>query len=473
MLFNSYAFIFIFLPITLVGYYGLTALGKIKSAKWWLFSASLYFYTFWTFKNLPILLLSIAFNYTLGNYLISQLNEHKKKNALYLGLAFNICLLSFFKYSDQLPFNLNIFLPLGISFFTIQQIAFIVDSYQGASEKRSFIDYALFVSLFTHITAGPITTAQALIPQLEATENKKFNFDKFSLGIFIFCVGLFKKVIIADTFATWANEGFSQSANLEFFGAWKTSLSYSFQLYYDFCGYSEMAMGIGALFNLNLPQNFNSPFKSKNVIEFWAKWHATLGKFITTYIFTPIVRQMPSMSFWYIMLSTFLAMVIVGIWHGAGWTFAIYGALHGLALVLNHIWKKRKKKLPPFLAWFLTFNFVNFAFVIFRAANLQEAKHIYKAMMGLQGVTFPKIIIKSVGPLQNYGWKMGTYLKPEDYAVLLMTLGAFLVVKYTRNLVEQIKEFEAQPKYALFSAALFVISLFGLNRVTEFIYLKF
>jgi alginate O-acetyltransferase complex protein AlgI len=470
MLFNSYSFILIFLPITLLGYFVLNKWGKIQMAKSWLLLASLYFYSYWTINNLPILLTSIFFNFALTQKIVSMEDSSPKKNLLYLGLGFNILLLGFFKYS-----GLSFILPLGISFFTIQQIAYLVDTYQGMGHRKTFLDYALFVSFFPHITAGPIAYGQDLLPQIESSENKHFNLDHFSLGIFVFCMGLFKKVVIADTFSTWASPGFDEFATLDFLLAWKTSLSYTFQLYFDFCGYSEMAMGLGYMFNFRIAQNFNSPFKSKNIIEFWTRWHMTLGRFITTYLFTPFARAMPKMTFPYVMLSTFISMVIVGVWHGAGMTFALYGAMHGLALVANHIWKKKmkKRKMPPWLAWFITFNFVNFSFIFFRAKSMADVGKVLSGMLGLTGVIIPRVGIKSIGALKQFGWEVGTYLKPDDYLLLSMLIGAFLVVKYARNLMEYAKDFKPEPKIALLCATLFVLSLFGLNRVTEFIYAKF
>jgi D-alanyl-lipoteichoic acid acyltransferase DltB (MBOAT superfamily) len=277
-------------------------------------------------------------NYILGSLLHQDLKWISKLNVFRFGLFLNIGLLSFFKFSSFL-------LPLGLSFFTLQQVAFLIDSYEGLTEKKGFIDYAFFVSFFPTLISGPIVHYQHLIPQIESIDNKRFNLDQFSAGIFIFCLGLTKKVLISEAFAGWAKTGFDEALTLDLLAAWKTSLSYTFQLYYDFSGYTDMAIGIGYMFNVKIPQNFNSPFRSKSIIEFWSRWHMTLSQFINTYLFTPIVRAMPKINFRNTMFATFIAMFIAGIWHGAGWTFVVYGVLHGSALVVNHIWKKRKKKL--------------------------------------------------------------------------------------------------------------------------------
>jgi hypothetical protein len=234
-----------------------------------------------------------------------------------------------------------------------------------------------------------------------------------------------------------------------------------------------MAIGIGHMFNVKLPQNFNSPFKSKSIIEFWTRWHMTLSQFINTYLFTPIVRAMPKINFRNTMIATFLAMFIAGIWHGAGMTFVIYGILHGLALVVNHMWKKRKKKLPPFLAWLLTFNFVNMAFVIFRAHSIHDAERVFKGMLGLSGIVIPKLGIKSVGPLKNFGIELGSYLYPDDYFFIAMIVGSFYVIHKMKNSGELEKSFRPSAKLAVVCGVAFVICLFGMNQMTEFIYFNF
>jgi D-alanyl-lipoteichoic acid acyltransferase DltB (MBOAT superfamily) len=234
-----------------------------------------------------------------------------------------------------------------------------------------------------------------------------------------------------------------------------------------------MAIGIGHMFNVKIPQNFNSPFRSKSIIEFWSRWHMTLSQFINTYLFTPLVRSMPKINFRNTMVATFVAMFIAGIWHGAGWTFVVYGALHGTALVVNHNWKKKKKKLPPWLAWFITFNFVNITFIVFRAKELTGFWKVLKGMMGLSGVIIPKMIIKSVGPLKEFGWKMGTYLQPDDYLMIVMFSGAFYALHKMKNSLELEKEFKPSTKIAWGCGIAFVFCLFGMNRITEFIYFNF
>lgn len=296
MLFNSYEFIFLFLPITFFIYFYLNHKRLSTIAKLFLVVASLFFYAYYNVIYLPILLCSIAFN-----YLISILFEKTKfkKPLLIFGIVFNICLLGYFKYYDFFISNLNsafgsnltllhLALPLALSFVTFQQIAYLVDSYKGYTKEKNFLNYALFISFFPQLIAGPIVHHKEMMPQFA----NKFNFIKdyknIASGIFIFCIGLFKKVVIADSFAVWANNGFDVAQTLNFFEAWATSLSYTFQLYFDFSGYCDMAIGIALLFNIHLPINFNSPYKAINIQEFWHRWHMTLSRFLRDYIYIPL-----------------------------------------------------------------------------------------------------------------------------------------------------------------------------------------
>lgn len=480
MLFSSYQFIFAFLPVALLGYFGLNRAGQAAGAKVWLFLCSLFFYGFWNPSYLPLILASIGVNHLISNGLRARANHTP---LFVLGLVFNLGLLGFFKYADFFLYNVNflfatdmpylkMLLPLGISFFTLQQVAYLVDAYQGIAGKKTFLDYSLFVSFFPQLIAGPIVHYSNLIPQFEDKSNKRFNADNFSLGTYIFIIGLFKKVILADTFSGWANMGFAQDSNLHLFHAWGTGLSYTFQLYFDFSGYSDMAIGLGRMMNIKLPENFNSPFKARNVVDFWSRWHITLTNFITSYVFTPLVRSMPKMSFGFMMLSSFLAMTLAGIWHGAGWTFVLYGMWHGAGIVCTHWWKRRKIKLPYWFSWFLTFNFVNVSFIMFRSSSVAEAFRVYKGMLGLNGVMFPKGTI-SKAAISDFGMKVGHYMtNDENLNLLLILIGIWVCLK-AKNSMELIKDFRPTPKLAFGSAFMFVLCVFGMNKISEFIYFNF
>ena len=484
MLFSSYIFILIFLPIVLLGYYSINHFIKDKDhGKWWLVLSSLFFYGYWYPPYLFIILSSIIINFSLAKVIQPQEFGKKKKTFFLLGLIFNIGLLGYFKYRDFFLENLNfvlstdihfakLALPLGISFFTLQQIAFLVDVYEGLAKEKKFVDYSLFVCFFPQLIAGPIVHYKDIIPQFEAKDNNHFISKNFSLGIYIFCLGVFKKIMLADTFSGWANEGFDHTAELHFFHAWGTSLSYTMQLYFDFSGYSDMAIGLGHMFNIKIPKNFNSPFKARNIIDFWNRWHITLSQFITTYIFTPMFRSFKKLSFRNSLLSIFFTMLIAGIWHGAGWTFVVYGMMYGSALVVNHLMKKKKMKLPKWLAILITFQFTNIVFTMFRANSISDALKVYKGMLGLSFFKFPKGMISN-DAITSLGAQLGQHMNNDENLNLLMIIVCLFIVFKFKNSMELSDNFKPSLKVAMACAFMFVISLFGMNRVSDFIYFNF
>lgn len=481
MLFNSYVFIFAFLPVTWLVYMLLNRYKLIELSKHWLVLSSLFFYGHWNIKYVPLILVSIFVNHALMVQMTEDRKEPHKKGLFWAGMIFNLGLLGYYKYTNFFLDNLSaltgntyeslkLILPLGISFYTLHQIAYLVDVYQGVTRQKSLVDYALFVTFFPKLTAGPITHYDEITPQLKSLRNKFFNARNVSLGLFIFTLGLSKKVLIADTLSAWVNEGFAEPEKLHFFWAWATSVSYTLQLYFDFSGYTDMAIGIGLLFNIQIPQNFNSPLKAGNINDFWSRWHMTLTAFIRTYIFTPLVKIMPSSAFGYSMFAMFLAMTIAGIWHGAAWTFMFYGMIHGLAIVIHYNWKKKKKKLSKFWSWFLTFNFVNFTFIIFRSNTLADTKHVLMGMLGLQGFQIPKMGIKFINDL---GLKMGPYMTNDQNIHLALIVASFVIIYKGTNTNKLLTSFEPKPSWAVATGILFVLCLFGMNRVSEFIYFNF
>lgn len=415
MLFSSYQFIFFFLPITFFIYFWLNHLKLLIASKVWLISANLFFYSWWDISSLPILLLSIIVNFSIGSYLRSEnlkpnstnrTNSHKKA-AFILGIAFNLLLLGYYKYTNFFLDNFNslgthfkllhITLPLAISFFTFQQISYLVDSYKERTKNYSLLNYFLFTTFFPQLFSGPITYHKEIIPQFSSKWNSLKNYRNISIGIFIFSIGLFKKVVISDVFAKWADSGFDVASHLTTIDAWLTSLSYTFQLYFDFSGYTDMAIGAALLFNIKLPINFNSPYKALNIQDFWRRWHITLSRFLRNYIYIPLGGNRNGETITYAnLLITFL---LGGLWHGANWMFIIWGLLHGLALIIHRIWSKLKFSMPRFFAWFLTFNFINITWVFFRAKDLDSATKILSGMIGLQDA-----YIKA--PVEIETWKL-------------------------------------------------------------------
>lgn len=402
MLFNSFVFIFLFLPITLILYYGFNYCRCYTLAKIILVLASLCFYAWFNLSYLPIILSSIVVNYAVGRTLIAKDNGSWRKLWLVLGICFNVGLLGYFKYTDFFIENVNtlfgssfmlkhILLPLGISFFTFQQVAFIIDSYKGKGYIPKFVDYCNFVTFFPQLIAGPIVLSEEMLPQFEDKRNKRLNYENLFNGLCLFSLGLFKKVCIADSIAVFANAGFGYAdCGLTMSEAWLTSLSYTFQLYFDFSGYCDMAVGIGALFNILLPKNFDAPYRAVNFKDFWHRWHITLNRFLTLYLYIPLGGSRKNE--YRTCLNIMIIFFISGFWHGAGWTFIVWGLLHGVCMVVYRIWNKRGYSLPDWLGCCITFFLVNIFWVIFRADSLSQAVTIIKAMFVNTGFALTETI---------------------------------------------------------------------------------
>lgn len=393
MIFSSPIFLFLFLPVVFA-VYNLARNGKTR--KLVLVSSSLFFYGWWEVTYLFIIIGSIAVNYCTYKYII--LETKKAKVATILGILFNITLLIYFKYSFFIIENIQLFtggleftkilLPLGISFFTFQQIAFLIDSFKTKTDNYSLLDYTLFVTFFPQLIAGPIVHHSDMMPQFAS--NPRVNYPFLIKGLLIFTIGIFKKLIIADTFAVWANAGFSNSAELTFLGAWLTTISYTIQLYYDFSGYCDMAIGLGLIFGIKLPVNFNSPYKALNIQDFWRRWHITLSVWLRDYIYIPLGgNRNGNASASVNVLITFL---IGGAWHGAGWNFVIWGGLHGIALACHRAWANFTFKIPALASWAITLLFVHFAWIFFRAEDFPTALNIIAIMLSVDlditGLTF-------------------------------------------------------------------------------------
>ncbi|QPC47545.1 MBOAT family O-acyltransferase [Mangrovibacillus cuniculi] len=497
MLFNSFEFIFLFLPIVIIGYFFLNKL-HTTSAKVWLLLASFFFYSWWNPDYFPLILTSLLVNYTVGTLLGKWENDFKRKALLTVGILFNVGLLGYYKYADFFLSNVNVFfqtnlpllelaLPLAISFYTFQQIAYLVDSYRNETKEYNFLNYSLFVAFFPQLIAGPIVHHGTVMPQFEEERNKRWISSNVALGIYVFGIGLFKKLIIADTFAIWANAGFSQPTALSFFDSWIVSLAYTFQLYFDFSGYSDMAIGAALLFNIKLPINFNSPYKALSIQDFWRRWHITLSTFLTNYLYIPLGGSRKGISRTYINILIIFA--VSGIWHGAGWTFVIWGLLHGIASVIYRAWSRLGLSLPKLLAWFITFQFVNATWVFFRAESVQDALSILKSMSGLNGFTFPASLqgqMELFG-LENYlpaEWSLAFLSDvPVNYVSSILTTGSLtallcvafglLITLFLKNGMQLMDAFKPGFFNALFIACLYVFSIFHLQRVSEFLYFNF
>lgn len=483
MLFNSHVFIFGFLPIVFIVYFIFRKIDLVAGAKIWLVFSSLFFYSWWNPVYLPILLGSIITNFLFGKT-IEKVSY--KKIILTIGIIFNVALLGYFKYVDFFIANVNMIfdtnfsllhvaLPLAISFFTFQQIAYLVDTYKGEAKKYSFLNYALFVTFFPQLIAGPIVHHKEMMPQFETLSARFVRAKNVVLGSFIFFIGLFKKTVIADTFAIYASDGFGRPETLTLIEGWIVSLSYSFQIYFDFSAYSDMAIGLALLFNIKLPINFNSPYKALNIQDFWRRWHMTLGRFLTKYIYIPLGGNRISES-----RTLFNIMIVFGIsgfWHGAGWTFVVWGLLHGVASVIHRLWRKLAIDMPKWLAWFITFQFVNVAWVFFRAESFQDALHVLKAMVGLQGISIPPYLESLFQQIQVIPYEVTERFFVGDlyeFHKIIVLLIVFLFISvFAKNSIERLQSFRPNWKTALFIGFVTVVSILHLTRVSEFIYFNF
>lgn len=490
MLFNSYEFIFLFLPVTFAVYFWLNKKRLTQASKAWLVFASLFFYSWWNVIYLPLILGSILFNFTVGSTITkmgdssSMKKGFSRKGLLTFGIISNIALLAYFKYMDFFITNANgvlgtqwnlmhIVLPLGISFFTFTQIAYLVDAYRNEVKEMDYLNYSLFVTFFPHLLAGPILHHKEMMPQFDSLKSKVINYKNIAAGLFLFSIGLFKKVVIADMFAGWANAGFDTQQTLNLIEAWATSLSYTFQLYFDFSGYTDMALGVALLFNIRLPINFNSPYKALDIQDFWRRWHITLSRFLRDYIYIPLGGNRNGEFRTYSNL--FTVFLVGGLWHGASWMFIIWGALHGSAIVIHRSWKSLGFTMNKYFAWFITFNFINITWVFFRAREWKDAKNIFNGMIGQNGIVLPSFLSNKLSFLDPFGVSFGRFLLTikGDIVTFTAIAAGFAIILVFRNsttLSEQLKPtFYSQ----VWTSIALAFGLLSLTKVSEFLYFNF
>lgn len=400
MLFTSYIFLYIFLPIALIGYFGLVRRFR-EAAMLWLLLLSLIFYGWWDYRYVPLLIGSIAFNYLAGAAIAK--NHAVKGYLLTISIIANLGLLFWYKYANffaasyssilgQQWQSMDIVLPLGISFFTFTQIAFLVDVWKGSVREYNFIHYALFVTYFPHLIAGPVLHHKEMMPQFKRANIIHPGLEDISWGLLLFCIGLAKKILLADSIQPYVAPVFDAESSLPLHQdqAWAGALAYTFQLYFDFSGYSDMAVGLSRMFGIVLPFNFNSPYKSVNIIEFWRCWHMTLSRFLRDYLYIPLGGSRKGITRRYFNLM--VTMVLGGLWHGANWTFVVWGGLHGLYLIVNHgwhNWREGRNSMWPIFGRLLTFVSVVVAWVFFRAQSFDSAWRVLRAMSGIDGCSVP------------------------------------------------------------------------------------
>jgi len=473
MLFNSFAYIFVLLPVAVSGYFLLNSCGRLMLSRYLLVAVSLLFFVYGGVHCLPFLIVSIGVNFCIGEGILRYCDTTDagiRKGLLTCGIIFNVLFLGVFKYADFFISNINavvhsgiaplrLIMPLAISFYTFQQIAYLVDCYRGDAKKSSLLDYCLFVTFFPQLIAGPILRQREMMPQFHQASQSRVDYRNLSIGLTIFFLGLAKRVVIADTFGLWADAGFVAGASYTFIEAWISSLSYTFQIYFDFSGYTDMAIGSAYFFNIRLPFNFDSPYKALNIQEFWRRWHITLSRFLRDYIYIPLGGNRKGEARIYSnLLITFL---IGGIWHGAGWTFVLWGALHGLASVIYRMWHKWGVRLPKLLAGFITFNFINIAWVFFRAENLRDAGNVLWAMFGFTALSGGILFDNISGKQQNFTW-----------VILVISLVTVFFMKNTNSIPQR---FQPTRWRLAYQVAVAVLGLLFLNSMLpkEFIYFDF
>lgn len=389
MLFNSYIFVLFFLPLCLAGYFTLNKFKLYSVSQAFLFFMSLWFYGFFNLSYLPLIMFSILSNYSL--YLF--LRKTRSRPVLIAGLLINIGLLAYFKYTDffissmnsvlKTNFNLlHVMLPLGISFFTFQQISFLVDSWKGEVPCYGFLQYASYVTYFPQLIAGPIVSHDELIPQFLDEEKKELDWGNLAKGIYIFSIGLSKKVLIADVFGRAVDWGYSNRTDLYTLEALMVIFAYTFQIYFDFSGYSDMATGIAKMMNIDLPVNFNSPYKALTITDFWNRWHITLTRFLTKYVYFPLGGSRKGNLRTY--LNILIVFLVSGLWHGAGWNFVLWGVAHGIFSVITRRYKVFFEKLHPALSFMIVFVFLNITWVFFRADSCRQAFGIFHSLMNFR-----------------------------------------------------------------------------------------
>lgn len=496
MLFQSYIFIFLFFPIVFACYYGLNHFKQFNLAKILLIIASFIFYGYAGKQYMIMLGGSILLNFGVAILLKKvqmktkadglELKNKYTKRVLILGIAINLCILFYYKYYGFFLSNMNSFfgqsytlhhilLPLGVSFFTFQQISMITDSYRGEFSNDSFIDYALYISNFSHLLSGPITLAGEMIPQYQEESRKKIDFDYIRQGLILFSIGLFKKIILADSFAAGADWGYGNIASLDTVNAILTTLFFAFQVYFDFSGYSDMARGVGKLFHFDLPVNFDSPFKASSYGEFWRRWHMTLYRFMMRYVYIPLggsrrgkLRKA---------MNTMLVFIISGFWHGAQWTYFAWGTANGLFILGLDKLKTHVVKIPTVVNRF--FILITFAFttIFFRISRLRDVDDLLRCFGNFKGFKIHEKLIDGFN-LDEFWYilkvlRIDTLPYSEMYLSIVVTIGSLLMVLFAKNSNEISENKNLSMLSAGFYAIVMVWCVVSLSAVKSFLYFNF
>lgn len=460
MLFNSYEFLLIFLPFTLIVYFYLNSKKYITSSKIFLVIASLFFYSWWDPKYLILILVSIFFNFYIGKLL----SKNSSKKLLIFGILGNVALLGYFKYTDFFIKNYNwilnedislihLALPLAISYFTFQQIAFLVDNYRGEVKEFSFLNYSLFITFFPQLLMGPIVHHKEMMPQFALKWRSLLRWENVSLGLFIFSIGLAKKTLIGDPLTDYAQYAFDHAQSLTTIEAWYAATSYVLSYYFDLSGYADMAIGIAKMFNIDLPKNFNSPYKARNFADYWRRWHITLSKFLGDYIYKSLGGNKNIVFIIYI--NIMITFFVSGFWHGAGWTFIVWGLLNGIFVVMAHIMKRANLKMNFYVAWCLMFLGLIITRILFVSNSFSDAWYVTYTLFDFTNLKFDNLIF--IDPLIQ-----GFYIVTALYLSLAC-----------KNSMEIAENFKPNKKYIFYTVALLSASIFTFMSAKEFLYFQF
>lgn len=503
MLFNSYIFIFIFLPAALIGWYLLNRMKKYEAAKVFLAGMSLWFYGYFNVYYLLIIVFSILVNYILSFLITFSKTRLTQRIGLITGILINLGILFYFKYYDFFIENINyifrsdfnlkhILLPLGISFFTFQQLSFIIDRCLGKAKHYSFINYATFVTFFPQLIAGPIVLHKELVPQFEDLKKRSFNTTNFAKGISLFVLGLGKKVLLADVLALVTNFGFNQTYFLDSPSTLLVILAYTFQIYFDFSGYSDMAMGLGCMFNIVLPVNFSSPYKSCSVKELWQRWHMTLSRFFITYVYIPLGGSKKGRT--RTIFNTLVIFALSGLWHGANWTYVAWGTMQGLLVVWDnlgivgiknpkagHAEEKAQARfyIPRWLGWFFTFSFFNLSLFFFRSENMTNAFQMFKNLFSFKNTGYIYKLAANMDIPEFYIFKQAITMFSPDmlrtvyviFFILILAVSAFILTR--KNSLQIVEGTDYNSKFCWYITIVFIWCLISFSQVSTFIYFNF
>lgn len=475
MVFSSLEFVLLFLPVSILGYYLLLRLGWKRYALLFILLASFFYYAYWRVENILLIFASIGFNYMLGNMLSSATKY--RKPLFVAGIGCNLLALFYFKYTMFALETVNalstaqlsvpqIVLPIGISFFTFQQIAYLSDIYTGKHDPtgEGLLNYSLFVCFFPQLVAGPIVHHKEMMPQLASAQARIVNWENIYKGLILFSIGLAKKVLVADSLSPLVGYAFDQAASLTFSEALYASLCYTLQLYFDFSGYCDMAIGCGLMLNIQLPWNFDSPYKATNIQDFWRRWHITLSRWLRDYLYIPLGGNRKGDG--RTLLNLFITFLLGGLWHGAAWTFVIWGAMHGAALVVHRLWSRAGRQLARPLAWLLTFAFVDLAWIVFRAKDMDCLRRFAEAFAGFNG-WLPR------GSFKHQMWQRTFVTDPKQAILFTAILLAICILgKNSRLSIIDLK----RKRILVVSIMLSILSIIHIlipDRSSEFIYFQF